>query len=294
MHVYARGTPFEVTSLEDISFKVQQGEFYALVGATGSGKSTLAQLFNGLMAPTGGNLRVCGVDVSNCVLRRELWRKVGLVFQQPEQQLFEETVFEDVAFGPRNLGLSVLEVGERVADALRLVGLDPDKVGGLSPFRLSGGVRRKVALAGVLALHTEVLVLDEPTAGLDPISRRQLLERIDLLRKERGVTVVLVSHSMEEVARWAGRVAVLHRGRLALEAPPQEIFSKAEKLRAIGLDVPLTVELMLKLSAHGKPVRTDILTIGEAVEEIAGLLSQDDQNKDTLSPYETSQEQLGF
>ncbi|MDD4169191.1 MAG: ATP-binding cassette domain-containing protein, partial [Desulfotomaculaceae bacterium] len=143
-HVYARGTPFEVTSLQDICLEIQQGEFYALVGSTGSGKSTLVQLLNGIMTPTGGNLRVCGVDVSDRVLRRELWRKVGLVFQQPEQQLFEETVNEDVAFGPRNLGLGVLEVGERVADALRLVGLEPNRVGRMSPFRLSGGMRRKV------------------------------------------------------------------------------------------------------------------------------------------------------
>ncbi|OPX84397.1 MAG: Energy-coupling factor transporter ATP-binding protein EcfA2 [Pelotomaculum sp. PtaB.Bin104] len=282
-HVYARGTPFEVNSLKGISLEVRQGEFYAIIGATGSGKSTLVQLLNGILKPTSGNLRVCGIDVSNPVLRRELWCKVGLVFQQPEQQLFEETVLEDVAFGPRNLGLSGKEVEERVADALRLVGLDPDEVGSLSPFSLSGGIRRKIAIAGVLALHPEVLVLDEPTAGLDPFSRRNLMERIDQLRQERGVTVVLVSHNMEEVARWAGRLAVLHHGHLVLEATPGEIFKKSEQMQAMGLGVPITVELMLKLRAHGKPVRTDILTIDEAVEEISVLMSRYEKNDDAMS-----------
>jgi len=273
-HIYSRGTPFEVTSLDNVSLEIQRGGFYALVGATGSGKSTLVQHFNGILAPTTGKVWVCGIDVANKRLRRELWRKVGLVFQQPEHQLFEETVFDDVAFGPRNLGLSAKEVRERVFDALRLVGLDPDEVEQTSPFRLSGGMRRKAAIAGVLALHPEVLALDEPAAGLDPLSRRQLMERIDHFRMDRGITVVLVTHNMEEVARWADRVAVLHKGRLAMEAAPREIFNKAEELRAMGLDVPATVELMLCLQARGVPVRTSVLTTDEAVEEIAGLLNR--------------------
>ncbi|MCG9967879.1 energy-coupling factor transporter ATPase [Pelotomaculum terephthalicicum JT] len=274
-HVYSRGTPFEVTSLDSVSLEIQRGEFYALVGATGSGKSTLVQHFNGILAPTGGNVRVCGIDVANKGLRRELWHRVGLVFQQPEHQLFEETVFDDVAFGPRNLGLNNAEVRERVIDALRLVDLDPEEVGRTSPFRLSGGMRRKAAIAGVLALRPEVLVLDEPAAGLDPVSRRQLMERIDRLRGERGITVVLVTHNMEEVARWADRVAVLHKGRLAMEAPPREVFNKTEELRALGLDVPATVELMLRLQARGLPVRADLLTIDEAVVEIARILNME-------------------
>ncbi|OPY59714.1 MAG: Energy-coupling factor transporter ATP-binding protein EcfA2 [Pelotomaculum sp. PtaU1.Bin035] len=273
-HIYSRGTPFEVTSLRGLSLEIRRGEFYALVGAAGSGKTTLAQHFNGILAPAGGSVRVCGIDVSNRKLSRELWRKVGLVFQQPEQQLFEETVFDDVAFGPRNLGLSKAEVVERVVDALRLVGLDPDRVGNMSPFRLSGGTRRKAAIAGVLALRPEVLVLDEPTAGLDPLGRRQLMDSIEYLRVERGITVVLVTHSMEEVARRAGRVAVLHKGRLAMEATPREIFSKAGELRDLGLDVPATVRLMLGLQAGGKPVRADMLTVSEAAEEIARLNSE--------------------
>lgn len=271
-HVYTRGTPFEVTSLDNVSLEIRRGEFYALVGATGSGKSTLVQHFNGILAPTGGKVWVCGIDVSNKRLRQELWRKVGLVFQQPEHQLFEETVFDDVAFGPKNLGLSAAEVRERVNDALGLVGLDPDEVGKMSPFRLSGGLRRKAAIAGVLALRPEVLALDEPAAGLDPVSRRQLMERIDRLRKERGTTVLLVTHSMEEVALWADRVAVLHKGRLAMEAVPRDVFNRAEELRALGLDVPATVELMLCLQARGLPVRADILTTDEAVGEIAKIL----------------------
>ncbi|OPY61454.1 MAG: Energy-coupling factor transporter ATP-binding protein EcfA2 [Pelotomaculum sp. PtaU1.Bin065] len=274
-HVYSRGTPFEVTSLDSVSLEIQRGEFYALVGATGSGKSTLVQHFNGILAPAGGNVRVCGIDVANKGLRRELWHRVGLVFQQPEHQLFEETVFDDVAFGPRNLGLNNAEVRERVVDALRLVDLDPEEVGRTSPFRLSGGMRRKAAIAGVLALRPEVLVLDEPAAGLDPVSRRQLMERIDRLRGERGITVVLVTHNMEEVARWADRVAVLHKGRLAMEAPPREVFNKTEELRALGLDVPATVELMLRLQARGLPVRADLLTIDEAVVEIARILNME-------------------
>jgi len=280
-HIFSRGTPFEVTALDGVSLEIRRGEFYALVGATGSGKSTLVQHFNGILAPTGGRVRVCGIDVSDRRARRELWRRVGLVFQQPEQQLFEETVFDDVAFGPRNMGLSREEVSERVADALRLVGLDPDRVGKMSPFRLSSGMRRKAAIAGVLALRPEVLVLDEPTAGLDPLSRRQLMDRIDRLRVERGTTVVLVTHSMEEVARRAGRVAVLHKGRLAMEAAPREIFSRAGELRALGLDVPATVALMLGLRARGKQVRTDMFTASEAAEEIARMLIHTGKNQNT-------------
>lgn len=272
-HIYSPGTPFQVTSLDGISLEIKKGEFFAVVGATGSGKSTLIQHFNGILIPTRGKLSVCGVDVSDKKPRRELWRKVGLVFQQPEQQLFEETVFDDVAFGPRNMGLGRAEVGERVNESLRLVGLDPDEVGKLSPLRLSGGMRRRAAIAGVLALRPEVLVLDEPTAGLDPQGRRQLMDRVENFRRERGITVVLVTHSMEEVARRAGRMAVLHKGRLVMEGSPREVFNRAEKLRAIGLDVPAPAKLMHKLRAAGKPVRTDVLTTGEAEEEIANLLS---------------------
>lgn len=271
-HIYSPGTPFQVTALDNISLEIKKGEFFAVIGATGSGKSTLMQHFNGILSPTAGKVQVCGIDLSDKKQRRELWRRVGLVFQQPEQQLFEETVFDDVAFGPRNMGLDRAGVAERVNEALRLVGLEPDEVGKLSPFRLSGGMRRRAAIAGVLALRPEVLVLDEPTAGLDPRGRRQLMDRVENLRRERGITVVLVTHSMEDVARLAGRVAVLHKGRLVMEGTPREIFNRAAELRTFGLDIPAPAQLMHSLREAGKPVRTDVLTTAEAEDEIARLL----------------------
>ncbi len=272
VHIYSPNTPFQVTSLDNISLEINRGEFFALVGAAGSGKSTLIQHFNGTLTPTGGKVWVCGIDVSVKKLRRDLWRRVGLVFQQPEHQLFEETVFADVAFGPKNMGLDTAEVRERVIESLHLVGLNPDKVGKMSPFSLSSGMRRRAAIAGVLASRPEVLVLDEPTAGLDPRGRRQLMDHIEKLRLERGITVVLVTHSMEEAAARAGRMAVLHKGRLVMEGTPRHVFSRVEEVRAFGLDVPAPAGLMHKLREAGRPVRTDVLTCAEAEEEIANLL----------------------
>lgn len=272
-HVYAAGTPFEVTSLDNVSLEIARGEFLAVVGATGSGKSTLVQHFNGLLKPASGKVTVCGLDVSDKQAGRMLWRKVGLVFQRPEQQFFEETVFDDVAFGPKNMGLGTDEVKERVEDALRLAGLDPAQVGQLSPYRLSGGMQRRAAIAGVLALRPEVLALDEPTAGLDPQGRRQLLERLENVRREWGAAIILVTHSMEEAGRLAERVVVLNRGRLAMTGTPREVFSRVEELREIGLDVPIPAAIMARLRSAGKPVRTGVLSISEAEEEIAKLLS---------------------
>jgi len=272
-HVYSAGTPFEVTSLEGISLGIKRGEFFAIVGATGSGKSTLVQHFNGLLTPTSGKLWVCGVDVSGKKARRDLWRRVGLVFQHPEQQLFEETVFEDVAFGPKNMGLPRDEVRQRVIEALQLVGLDPEQAERQSPFQLSGGNMRRVAIAGVLALKPEVLVLDEPTAGLDPRGRRQLLDHVESFRQKQGTTIVLVTHNMEEVAARAERIAVLHKGRLTLQGKPREVFNRAEELRAMGLDIPVAAALMRQLREAGVPVRTDVLTNKEAEEEIARVIS---------------------
>jgi energy-coupling factor transport system ATP-binding protein len=272
-HIYAPGTPFEVTSLDNVSLEIAKGEFLAVVGATGSGKSTLVQHFNGLLKPTRGKVTVCGQDVSDKQAGRVLWRKVGLVFQRPEQQFFEETVFDDVAFGPRNMGLSGDEVKQRVEEALRLAGLDPAGVGQLSPYRLSGGMKRRAAIAGVLALRPEVLVLDEPTAGLDPQGRRQLLGFLQNVRSEWGITIILVTHSMEEVGLLAERVAVLDRGRLTMTGTPREVFSRAEELREMGLDVPIPASIMSRLRAAGKPVKTGVLSNAEAEEEIANLLS---------------------
>jgi len=274
--VYSPGTPFEVVSLDNVSLEIAEGEFFALIGASGSGKTTLIQHFNGMLLPTAGKVRVCGIDLADKKRRRNLWRKVGLVFQQPGHQLFEATVFDDVAFGPRNLGLDRVAVGERVREALRLVGLDPGAVGGLSPLALSDGMRRRAAIAGVLAMRPQVLVLDEPTAGLDPRGREQLTAAFERLRSGRRVTVVLVSHSMEDVARLAGRVAVLHRGRLLMEGSPREVFSRAGELRAAGLEVPAPAALMHMLRSAGRKVRTDVLTNAEAEEEIARLLGRGD------------------
>lgn len=273
-HVYSPGTPFQVVSLDGISLEIMKGELFALVGSAGSGKTTLVQHFNGIIAPAKGKVWVCGVDVSDKNKRRDLWRKVGLVFQRPEQQLFEETVFDDVAFGPRNMGLGKDEVLGRVKEALQVVGLKIDEIGTISPFRLSGGMRRRVAIAGVLALRPDVLVLDEPAAGLDPRGRRQLMDHVENFRYERGVTVVLVTHSMEEVALRADRVAVLHKGRLAMGGTPREVFNRVVELRALGLDVPAPAGLMHKLRAAGRRVRTDVLTIEEAREEIAMILGE--------------------
>jgi len=274
-HIYAPGTPFQVISLDNVSLEIAKGEFLAVVGATGSGKSTLVQHFNGLLKPTRGKVVVCGLDAADKQANRTLWRKVGLVFQRPEQQFFEEKVFDDVAFGPKNMGLGQDEVKERVEEALRLVGLDPGQVGQLSPYRLSGGMKRRAAIAGVLALRPEVLALDEPTAGLDPQGRRRLLDSLENVRRERGVTIILVTHSMDEVGLLAERVAVLNRGRLAMIGAPREVFCRAAELREMGLDVPTPTAILARLRAAGKPVRTDILSNSEAEEEIAKLLSED-------------------
>ncbi len=273
-HIYSPGTPFQVVSLDEISLEIEKGEFFAVIGSTGSGKSTLVQHFNGILTPTKGKAWVCGTDTSDKRQRRNLWRRVGLVFQQPEQQLFEETVFDDVAFGPKNMGFDKVEVKRRVEKALGQMGLDPALVSSVTPFSLSGGTRRKVAIAGVLAMTPDVLILDEPAAGLDPQGRRQLMDLVEDFRRTEGVTVILVTHSMEEAALKADRMAVLDKGRLVMEGSPREVFNRAGELRALGLDVPAPAQLMHKLRAAGKQVRTDILTNEEAVEEIAKLLSE--------------------
>jgi energy-coupling factor transport system ATP-binding protein len=243
------------------------------VGPTGSGKSTLVQHFNGLLRPTEGRVVVDGVEVRpGSPAVRDVRRKVGLLFQYPEHQLFEATVFDDVAFGPRNLGLDPEEVAERVRESLGWVGLDPDRFGPRSPFSLSGGEMRRVAIAGVLAMRPQVLVLDEPTAGLDPAGRREILGRIRELHRKARLTVVLISHSMDDVARLCQRVVVLHQGRVFLDAPVREAFAQADRLRSIGLDVPRATDVLLRLRAAGLPVRCDRLTVEEACEEIVRVL----------------------
>jgi len=271
-HIYLPGTPMEVVALQDVDLEVKDGEFLALIGPTGSGKSTLVQHFNGLLRPTRGRVAVDGVDLSDRrVNLRQVRQRVGLVFQYPEQQLFEETVRADVAFGPRNLGFPPDEVERRVRQALEMVGLD---LGILdrSPFELSGGEMRRVAIAGVLAMGPRVLVLDEPTAGLDPGGREEILARLRSLHRDYGLTVVLVSHQMEEVARLATRVVVLHRGRVLATGSPREVFARAEMLEEVGLGVPAVTQVMCLLRARGWPVRTDVLSPEEAEEELLRVM----------------------
>ncbi|NLJ76951.1 MAG: energy-coupling factor transporter ATPase [Peptococcaceae bacterium] len=273
-HIYSPGTPFQIAALDSISLDVKKGVFLAIIGSTGSGKSTLIRHFNGLLQPTSGRVRVCGIDIADKKQRRNLWRSVGLVFQQPEQQLFEETVLADVSFGPRNMGLAEAEVMERAHEALQLVGISPQEAAHMSPFHLSGGMRRKAAIAGVLALKPQVLILDEPTAGLDPQGKQQLMRHVEDFRRREDATIILVTHDMEEVALLAEQVAVLNQGRLVMVGPPREIFSRVDDLMAFGLDLPAAARLMHQLRLLGKHVRPGILTADEAEVEIAGLLEE--------------------
>lgn len=264
-HVYLQGTPLEAVALRGVTLSIDAGTFVGLLGPTGSGKSTLIQHFNALLRPTSGTVRVAGIDLSQPRADvKTVRRKVGLVFQYPEDQLFEETVFDDVAYGPRNLGLATPEIQERVHDALRLVGVDPDAFGRRSPFSLSGGEMRRVAIAGVLAMQPEVLVLDEPAAGLDPQGKQEILGQIRTLHRERGLTVILITHSMDEAAQLVDRIVVMNRGQVAMDGPVRGIFRRADELAAIGLGVPAITDLMLRLRRRGVAVRPDVLSLEEA------------------------------
>ena len=264
-HVYLKGTPLEAVALQDVTLSVEAGEFVGIIGPTGSGKSTLIQHFNALLRPTGGALRVAGIDLANPRADvKTLRQQVGLVFQYPEHQLFEETVYDDVAYGPRNLRLNEDEVRERVAESLALVGVDPNRFGRRSPFSLSGGEMRRVAIAGVLAMRPRVLVLDEPAAGLDPKGKEEILGQIRALHQDQGLTVLLVTHSMDEAAQLVRRLVVLARGRVVMDGPVREIFRRAQDLVALGLGIPAIAELMLRLRGSGLPVSPDTLTVDEA------------------------------
>lgn len=264
-HVYLRGTPLETVALRGVTLSIDAGSFVGLLGPTGSGKSTLIQHFNALLRPTSGTVRVGGVDLSQPRADvRTVRRQVGLVFQYPEHQLFEETVFDDVAYGPRNLGLVPQEIQDRVHDALRLVGVAPDAFGRRSPFSLSGGEMRRVAIAGVLAMQPQVLVLDEPAAGLDPQGKQEILGQIRTLHRERGLTVILITHSMDEAAQLVDRIVVMNRGQVAMDGPVRGIFRRADELAALGLGVPAITDLMLRLRRRGVAVRPDVLSLEEA------------------------------
>ena len=250
-HTYQPGSPFQATAIQDVSLTIREGDFLALIGHTGSGKSTLAQHINGLLRPTSGRVLLDGQDIhAKGFDKKALRQQVGLVFQYPEHQLFEETVAKDVAFGPKNLGLSPAEISERVEEALRKVGMDPRQMAEKSPFELSGGKRRLAAMAGVLAMRPRLLVLDEPAAGLDPMSREDMLQLIAGLHRQ-GATIVMVSHSMDDVARFASRTVVMERGRIVMDDAPEAIFRQAQRLGEMGLDVPSVCRLGLRLREMG-------------------------------------------
>ncbi len=263
-HVYSQGTPFEHRALDGINLSVEKGEFIALIGHTGSGKSTLIQHLNGLLKPSSGKVYLDGRDIfADKAKLRSVRFRVGLLFQYPEYQLFGETVAEDVAFGPANMGLNQYEVSHRVEEALRMVGL-PSDIGGKSPFELSGGQKRRVAIAGVLAMQPEVLVLDEPTAGLDPRSHDEILELIRRLHRKNGTTILLVTHSMEDAANMADRLCVMKEGRLLMTGTPEEIFRQADVIQQSGLALPAVTQVMLNLRRRGIPVDTGCYTIEQA------------------------------
>ena len=273
-HVYNPGTVFEVKALSDVSFSVDEGEYIGLVGHTGSGKSTLAAHLNGLMKPTGGGIYYNGVDIaSEGYNMKELRGRVGLVFQYPEHQLFEEDVFTDVCFGPKNLGLSRTEVEMRAYDALKAVGIDDDHFY-VSPFDLSGGEKRRVAIAGVLAMKPEVLILDEPCAGLDPAGRDEILAVADELHDSLGITIILISHSMDDLARHVKRILVMNDGKLVMDGTAREVFSHREELEAMGLAVPEVMAVLADLKKAGIPVRDDLITVEEAAKEILRVLGR--------------------
>ena len=277
-HVYEADTNMAVKALDDVSLAIRDGEFIGLIGHTGSGKSTLVQHLNGLMKATSGHIYYNGEDIDDDQFhKKELRSKVGLVFQYPEHQLFEVDVFSDVCFGPKNLGLSQKEVQLRAYEALKQVGLE-DEYFYQSPFDLSGGQKRRVAIAGVLAMKPEVLILDEPTAGLDPKGRSEILELISSLRKKTGMTIVLVSHSMDDVAEYVNRIVVMDHGRKMFDDAPREVFRHVEELEAMGLAAPQVTYMMHQLRKNGFDVNPDANTIEEAQEEVLKALEKRHQN----------------
>lgn len=270
--VYMPGTPYEKEALKNINLSIKGGEFIGLIGHTGSGKSTLAQHLNGLLKPSQGSIRIDDISLwGNKKTPAGICRKVGLVFQYPEHQLFAETVYEDVAFGPQNLHFPEREIPDLVQLSLARVGLDYLEVKDRSPFTLSGGQKRRVAIAGVLAMQPDVLVLDEPTAGLDPAGRKEIIKLIKGFYQG-GRTVVWISHNMDEIARLVNRLIVMDQGRVLMDGAPQKVFSHEEEIKKIGLDIPATASLVRKLKAMGKPVAGRAITVEEAYREIAGWM----------------------
>ena len=268
-HIYSPGTPFESVALKNVNFEVKNGDFIGLIGHTGSGKSTLIQHLNGLLKATSGKIYIDGMDLTSAdVTLTDIRKKVGLVFQYPEYQLFEETIEKDIAFGPSKLNLSAEEITKRVKEAMQMVGLNYEALKDKSPFELSGGQKRRVAIAGVLAMKPDILILDEPTAGLDPKGRDEILNQIRVVQQTYGTTIILVSHSMDDVSRLVNRLIVMNRGEVAFDGTPRQIFAHQKKMEAIGLGVPKVVELSNRLREQGWEISEDILTLEEMKEAI--------------------------
>ncbi|MEG1834762.1 MAG: energy-coupling factor transporter ATPase [Oscillospiraceae bacterium] len=273
-YVYSDGTPFKVTAIENINIKIEKGELIGIIGHTGSGKSTLVQHLNGLLKPTTGKVLLDGVDIhSSKEVTRQTRFKVGLCFQYPEYQLFESTVYKDIAFGPHNMGLSAEQVDMNVKRAAEFVGMKSEMLN-KSPFDLSGGEKRRAAIAGVMAMEPEILILDEPTAGLDPKGRDKISKMIEEYRIETGSTIIIVSHSMEDVAKIASKVLVMNKSSVEFFGTVNEVFEKVERLTEIGLNVPEVTKIFMNIKKAGIPVRTDIYTLEKAKQELLKLLRE--------------------
>jgi len=274
-YIYSEGLPYQTVALDSVSFDVSDGEFVGIIGHTGSGKSTLIQHLNGLLKPKSGSIIINGADIAKGgVMTRDVRRRVGLVFQYPEYQLFEESVYKDVAFGPLNLGMTSEEADKCVREAIELVGLDYNEVSERSPFELSGGQKRRAAIAGVISMKPEILILDEPTAGLDPKTHKDILSMIDKIHRVTGNITILVSHNMSDVAEYCEKIIVLDKGMLLMQGDASEVFRRREELSSSGLDIPPVMDLMHKLSEGGLALDTDIFDIDEATSEIARALKQ--------------------
>ena len=273
-YIYNEDMPFSSKALDNVSFEIEDRDFVGIIGHTGSGKSTLIQHLNGLIRPSSGDIYINDFNITNPELNlTEIRKRVGVVFQYPEYQLFEETVEKDIAFGPGNLGLSEEEIELRVKSSMEAVGLNYEEYKDKSPFELSGGQKRRVAIAGVIAMNPEVLILDEPTAGLDPGGRDEIFDLIRTLHKEHNMTIILSSHSMDDMAKLANTIIVMNHGKVEFMGTPREVFNtNATRLKEIGLDIPQTIELAIKLREKGFNVRQDILTIQEAKEEIIRVM----------------------
>ena len=274
-HIYSKGMPDEQLALDNINFDIADGEIVGIIGHTGSGKSTLLQHLNGLLKPSNGTIVVGGTDITaQGVAMKDIRKRVGLVFQYPEYQLFEETVAKDVAFGPKNLGLSDEEIEARVREAIELVGLNYESIKERSPFELSGGQKRRVAIAGVLAMKPQVLVLDEPTAGLDPGAHKDILKMIREVHRMQKNIIIFVSHNMADVADLSDKVMVMNEGKLMMAGTPEEVFGQKEQLNAIGLSVPPVTDMMHQIKEAGIPVKENVLSLEEAEEELYQFLQR--------------------